>query len=373
MENDYKVLVTNINYHTDRTITVTGTRQGTREEVKLTCTAEQLCSSTLKPKNSSNKTQTAKPLFKLTDIPSVIRAKGWHMAAYLNEKWLNDASLEMTVAEKGRWTIVRPSLILYKPNIFNHQWLKNFERYNDALDDIKTNIISEASKKLILKYLKRDGAFKLSNLKGLSYSSKSNYQDLKNISSVNDYELKKLQIFHENWQCQKLAIDDGWNDKLASFVSSGFKVDDLWSTFGSFAIYAAIGDYKIIPQKGGFYMIYIESLICYAIDSYDFITPPNDYLGHWSKNEFGFNIISKSKINRLSSNRSPRTGEYTDSFNPNNLLYPVYNHHYKQYRKNYKKGKDMVVWTKPEMISMADMSNEFKTFVVKKSDINSSL
>lgn len=33
----------------------------------------------------------------------------------------------------------------------------------------------------------------------------------------------------------------------------------------------------------------------------------------------------------------------------------------------------MVVWTKPEVISMEDMSNEFKTIIVKKSDINSSL
>lgn len=33
----------------------------------------------------------------------------------------------------------------------------------------------------------------------------------------------------------------------------------------------------------------------------------------------------------------------------------------------------MMVWTKPEVISMKDMSNEFKTFIVIKSDINSSL
>lgn len=33
----------------------------------------------------------------------------------------------------------------------------------------------------------------------------------------------------------------------------------------------------------------------------------------------------------------------------------------------------MVVWTKPEIISMEDMSNEFKNFIVTKSYINSSL
>lgn len=373
MAEDYKVLVTNLSYHSDGTITVTGTKQGIKESFSLRCTAEQLCSSTLTPNNSTNQTTTSVPLFKLTDIPTVMRKKGWHMAAYLNEKWLNDESLEMNAAEKGRWAIVRPSLILYKPSIFNHQWLKNFKRYNDALDDIKTNITSKASRRLVLKYLKRDGAFKSSNLKGLSFSSESNYRDLKTINSGNVNELKKLQTFHENWQCQELPIDDGLNDQLDTYIRSGFKVDDLWSTFGSFAIYACIGDYKVIPQRNNYFMIYIESIVCYAIDSYEFITPPDDYLGHWSRDEFDFNLIFKKNINNLNSHRHSRTGEFRGSFNPNNLLYPVYNSHYQEYRKKYKKGRDMVVWTKPETISMEDMSNEFKTFIVTKSDINSSL
>ncbi|MGP9513589.1 DUF6402 family protein, partial [Psychrobacter sp. AOP5-GZ1-6] len=323
------------------------------------------CSSTLKLNNSTSQTTTIVPLFKLTNIPAVMRSKGWHMAAYLNEKWLTDTSLEMTAAEKGDWSKIRPDLILYKPNVFNHKWLENFERYNDAIDEIKINITSKASKKLILKYLNRDGAFKSSNLKGLSYSSESNYRDLKNINSENDKELKKLQKFHENWQCQKQSIDDGVNDQLDTYIKNGFKIDDLWSTFGSFAIYAAIGDYKIIPQRNDYYMIYIESIICYAIDSYDFIEIPNDYLGHWNKDKFEFNILFKKDINNL---KSP-----AGTFNPINLLYPVYNSHYQEYRKKYKKGRDMVVWTKPKVISMENMSNEFKTFIVKKSDINSSL
>ncbi|WP_201510335.1 DUF6402 family protein [Psychrobacter alimentarius] len=373
MTNDYNVLVTSMNYNTDGTITVRGTRQGTKEAFTLICTAEQLCRSTLTPNNSTNQTSTSVPLFKLSDIPSAMREKGSHMAAYLNEKWLNDRSLEMNIAEKGRWATIRPSLILYKPDIFNHQWLKKFERYNNALDDIKTNITSDACKKLILKYFKRDGAFRSSKLKKLSYSSESNYKELKNINSRDNSELKKLQKFHENWQCQKLLIDDGINDQLHTFIKSGFKVDDLWATFGSFAIYAAIGNYRIIPQTGDYYMVYIESIICYAIDSYDFIITPDDYLGHWNKKDFDFNIILKNRINNLNTHRNPRGGDYIGSFNPNNLLYPIYNHHYQEYRKKYQKGKDMVVWTKPEIISMKDVKNKFKTFVVSKSDILSSL
>ena len=79
---------------------------------------------------------------------------------------------------------------------------KKFWKIYHALDDIKTNITSKASKKLILKYLKRDGTFKPLKFKRLFYSSENNYQDLKNINSTENNELNKLQKFHENWQCQ---------------------------------------------------------------------------------------------------------------------------------------------------------------------------
>ena len=362
MAADYKVLVTGLSYNANGTITVTGTKQGAREAFTLRCTAEQLCRSTLTPNNSTNQTSTSVPLFKLTDIPSVMRARGWHMAAYLNEKWLTSNSVVMTNTDKGNWGTSNPALNYYDPTIFNHTWLSNFARYNNAIEYLTHNTITNNSKDVILRYLFSNGAFSNSNFSNTKVNlySNSNY---KNINDGNS-----CQLLHRDWQIQLSRVDNGRFDKGWTYVTEG-GIDDLWATFGSFAVYSAIADYSVTALVGDWFQITIESIVCYIVDSYDYITPPDDYLGHWIKDEFDFNLILKDKVNNLDAHRNSRGGEYTGSFNPNNLLYPVYNHHYQEYRKIYNKGRDMTVWSRPHKVVISSMDEVYHTFKVNKSYI----
>ena len=363
MAADYKVLVTGIRYNADGTITVTGTKQNTREAFTLRCSAEQLCESTLIPNNSTNQTSTTTPLFKLSDIPSVMRSKGWYKAAYLNEKWLSGNSVTMTNSDKGSWGTSNQALNYYDPSVFNHTWLSNFSRYNSAIDFLIHNTITNNSKDVIIERLFRDGAFSnsnFSNAKQNIYSS-SNF---KNISNGNN-----CQFLHNNWQIQLKEIDTNILSQGATYIAER-GIDDLWATFGSFAVYSAIADYRVTALVDNWFQITIESIVCYIVDSYDFIKNPDDYLGHWSKDDFDFNLVLRDKIDNLNSHRNSRGGEYTGSFNPSNLLYPVYNHNYLAYRDKYIKGRDMTVWSRPHKIDISSMEESYNTFRVRKSYIN---
>lgn len=362
MAEDYKVLVQNPNYHSDGTITVAVTKQGTKEAFTLRCTAEQLCSSTLTPNNSTNQTSTSVPLFKLTDIPTVMRSKGWDKAAYLNEKWLTGSSVVMSNSDKGKWWDSNVALNYYDPSVFNHTWLSNFARYNNAIDFLTNNTITNNTKNLILKYLHRDGAFSDSNFSNtrVNLYSSSNYKEINDGSS--------FQLLHRDWQIQLSRIDSNLFNKGWTFITEG-GIDDLWATFGSFSVYSAIADYSVTALVDNWFQITVESIVCYIVDSYDYITPPDDYLGHWSKDEFDFNIVSKDEINNLNAHRSPQTGEFRELFNPSNLLYPVYNHHYQKYRERYNKGRDMAVWSRPHKINISNMNESYHTFRVNKSYI----
>lgn len=360
---NYKILVKDVRYNSNGTVSIEGVKLGTKQSINITCSAEQLCTSTLKPNNSTNKTSTQKTLFKLTDIPSAMRAKGWHNAAYLNEQWLNGENIEMTNADKGRWAESNKKLNYYNPSKFNHQWLSGFKRYKDGIEHLKNNVITTNSKPVIIESLNLNNAFSHSNLPKLKttvYGS-SNY---KSIANGND-----CQVLHRDWQIQFKKINASNFSKGVTFVAE-LGIDDLWATFGSFAVYAAIGDYSITALSDELLQITIKSIVCYMVDSYDFMSVPDDYLGHWNKNDFEFNIVFKNSVNNLPNYANPRTGQVLTSVDPDDLLFPVFNHHYQQYRKKYNKGRDMTVWSKPHKINISHMEEGYHTFRVGKSEIS---
>lgn len=360
--------------YSNNKINISGTKIDTGERVDIVCLPSQECTSIL-TKNNAKKTQVITPLFKLTDIPNVMEKMGWYKAAYLNRKWLAGDSLELSIEHKTKVASTPNKFHLFEPEKFNHEWLKKFPRYTTALEEIQNNIITNATKKLILKYLIRDGAFKDNNYKTKSYfASKSNYKELSSINKIKD--------FHDLWQIQLHRIDSGIAEKARTFLGNALEIDDLWAAFGSFTIYAGIGDYQIVLQNSGYYTIIIESIICYAVDSYDFIvtSKSDDYLGHWNRNQFDFSyadfvinqIKPKSTASVEGSSIVTHSFGTSGTIDTSKISFPIYNRHYQSYRKKYGKGKDMIVWTQPIILKLDNLRNNFKSFTISKSMIPSS-
>lgn len=357
----------NFDYSGDK-IKISGINNETKEKVDLECLPTQECTTVL-TKENAGKTKVETTFFKLTDIPSVMKKNGWEKAAYLNNKWLYGKPIEMKVKEKRDFVNARDELYLYKPNYFNHDWLVSFSRYKEALQDLEKNIISSGTKNIIVKYLNREKAFKNRIFKG-----ESNYL---NINSVAD--LKEL---HRDWQFQRQPIDSSTIDKVNTYYDNGSKIDDLWATFGSFSVYAAIGQYTVVPEpEKSQYVVYIDSIVCYAIDSYDFIVTEDsdDYLGHWNKEKMDFYKYDYLK-SLLGSNedkvygvnlKTPQRGRTIGNFTANDLLFSVYNRHYKAYRNKKKHGRDMIVWTEPKLVNIRGLGmgkgdgNGPRSFIVK--------
>ncbi|GAA0315829.1 DUF6402 family protein [Psychrobacter aestuarii] len=367
MSNSHEISLISFKKNLDGTIYLTGIEKNTKKKFTLKCTAEQLCQTTLTPNNKNNKKTINSNLFKLTDIPSVMRKKQWNKAAYLNEKWLNGVNLSMNPEEKGQWSEVRSSLILYEPKIFNHQWLKKFQRYRDGVNALGKTLTSAAASKQFELAIDKKNIIQSVSI-GKKYTYRSNYDELKKITKSSENNSRLLKKFHKKYQFQFYTIDKGIISQTNTYISNNYEIDDLWATFGSFAIYAAIGDYTIIPETNG-YRVIIDSFICYAIDSYDFIIKggnPDDYLGHWNKENFDFNVLIKDKENNINTHRHSRTGEYYSTFIPEKILYPVFNRHYQEYRKLYNKGQDMVVWTEITEITMRNMERKYREFFISK-------
>ncbi|STZ62727.1 Uncharacterised protein [Moraxella lacunata] len=335
--------------------------------INIKCSAQDLCTATLKPNNKNSKISTTTNFFKLTDIPNVMESKGWVQAAFLQRKWFNDSNLEMTLSDKrGGWGNSNPKLDYYNPSRFNHEWLSKFPRYNQALNNLIANLLTEKSKKVIIKSLKK-----------LSFSP-FNFEDSDTYEFSSSYyrgaDIELLKSFHRDWQIQREAIDNSFPAKSATYISNSLNIDDLWAAFGAFNIYASIGDYSVSYIKSNdSYKINIKSIYCYAIDSYDFIIDGNkgkgDYLGHWNKNDMTFSLYDKDDIkNSMMTVVVDDTGTTEKYFIPEKLFFPIFNQHYQLYRKKHNKGKDMVIWTKPHLIKLESNKNSF--FQISKKEVD---
>ncbi len=366
---DY-IQIEDVKYH-NGSITVIG-KTSDGKNATFTCDATDLCQYTLKPNNKDGKTIVITELFKLSDIPNVMRKKGWAKAAYLNQRWLNGKGLAMLPSEKGEWSTSNPKLDYYEPTMFNHEWLSQFDRYNDAIIKLCNNITTVNAQKKLFKYLKREEVFSSSNFKNdlTSYSANSDYRSIDNA--------KKIKSFHNNWQFQFQRINSTFNEQVGTYIKNRFELDDLWAAFGSFAIYAGVGDYKIVESADkNYFIVTLESIVCYAVDSYDFIVKTgNDYLGHWNKNDVHCHPFNP-KIRGLNYSYYHGASKPIGNFNPNNLTYPVFNSHYEAYRKKLAKGRDMVIWSKPHVLDLKKMVNNRKihaskiSFVINKNKLTS--
>lgn len=343
------------------------TEQGTT--VNLQCDPTVLCTATLKANNAQNVTTTSINLFKLTDIPNVMELKGWKQAAFLQRKWFNESAVTMKNEEKGKWSTSNPKLDYYDPSRFNHEWLSKFSRYNISLVALKSKLLSKNAKKNIVKILALKRVLTPS-----TFTEQASYQGRSNYHSLTDTE--NLKKFHQDWQFQYQGIDNTLPRKLVTATGNlPNPIDNLWAAFGAFNIYAGIGDYKVIFSKSSQnYTIIIQSIICYAIDSYDFIieksSNKNDYLGHWNKNNvtFSFSLLDQNTIENTMMVVVDDTGTTEEYFIPEKLFYPIFNQHYQSYRQKHNKGRDMVIWTKPHTIKLEPSSAY--TFIVTQQEID---
>ena len=353
---DDKILVQKVIPKADGTIGIIGNKASTDEDFILTCNAHDWCVATLRAENNQ-KLPKAIELFRLSDIPNVMKIKKWPYAAFINNKWLSEPAVEMTSEEKGKWEKSNPALDYYEPHMFNHEWLSKFERYRKALTALKENIINDNTKPIIIKKLQDSGILKKDMFfNRQTYELSSSYPTIVKASDMKE--------FHKNWQFQHVKIDSNITSQATTYMAKG--IDDLWATFGSCAVYAGIGDYRISKFYGiEQYEIEIKSIICYVVDSYDFIVTEkdDDYLGHWNKTSFDFHTPFSIR-NQIydKAEKLPHKGLTQVKVNYEELLYPVFNHHYQAYRKKMGKGRDMVIWTKPYKIVLNEAEGYKTTF-----------
>lgn len=361
---DDKILVDRIETSANGQVTISGIKSSTKEKFMLVCSAYDYCGASLINENNLNKSNKFIDLFKLTDIPNTMIIKGWTNASFINKKWLSEPALEMTSEEKGDWGNSNPALDYYNPNLFNHEWLSKFASYNLGLINLRGHLVTPNAQTQIINKLRNTNVISTHNFsKNPVLQGKSNYLYINDASSI-----KK---FHREWQFQREKINEMGPTLLYHYVKNG--IDDLWATFGACAIYAGIGDYTITKFYGSnLYEIKINSIICYVVDSYDFIVTEkeDDYLGHWSKTEFDFSTINKvgDKSNQIHSQKGLDLNTRIrpeQSIHYEKLLYPAFNHHYQAYRKKTGKGRDMVIWSKPYKIDMGNTDENLYTFTAK--------
>lgn len=311
-----------------RTYTALAENGGFLETVEIQCQPELVCTTQLTPSNDQAPATAPVELFKLRDIPDVMKKLGWPVAARIQEKWFSNSKKEMNEKEKKGDLDYDPKFI--DTTSASLEWVLGYERAQNAYTELKASLNSPKARQVLIDKLRHQSHLaQLIPLTGIT------------LNNTND----AIPALHKNWQFQRAPVDVSNTDRLKTYLRG---TDDLFAAFGGFNLYAAAGRISLTPQTENLLQVSIPQVIVYAKDTYDFIEP-DQYLGHWNRQ--GVQALLANNIS--DSLDAPFRPHWYST--PKDLYFCVRNKHYQEWRKKNGTGGDMLIYTNGMSISTPDL------------------
>lgn len=305
---------------------------------------ENFAQSKTSPKSNTQGTIVKMPAqYRITDIPKTMDKKGWTVAAKLMRKWFKAEARAMKREEKDGTT--PPSM--YPENLLDTstvtmQWVLGFERGKHKYDEIFSPGIfgervyeTEAAKKELTKKIIKAGKF---------------------TNGVERFGNLAAQVIDVDQKCQfqllkvSASILDNTRDVAVKMANKEKEIlDDMYGALGVFCFKIA-GAGLVTPhfseekKEPSYYEVTVQEIGVYIRDTYDFID--SQYLGHWNAQDVEYAPLQKGYIG---------DGE--------ERKFIVENKHFREYRENFKKGGDMLIFSD---VQVTKLPTPF-TFIVSRS------
>ncbi len=141
---------------------------------------------------------------------------------------------------------------------------------------------------------------------------------------------------------------DEENDGKNSFLDN-----DLAASLGGFSLYAAINE-AWVSRTATERKMRVDSITFYMMNPYSFYdhTGTSQYLGHWNKkNAHLVPHPPKDETTSHWANFPVYTGN--DVYAKKVVMYPIYNHHYRQWQEKHNQGGDMLLFSDFKTISLS--------------------
>ncbi|EOC1475067.1 hypothetical protein ACI1AG_004107, partial [Cronobacter turicensis] len=227
-----------------------------------------------------NQQKVSVRLFKITDIPEVMKNMGWVVAANFMRKWFNDPFYEMTMEEKigdSAITTIDKTHIL---SDLDFEWLLKSERVAKIFNQ---NLLSVTFVREYHSFLgkKAIGSKTLSN--GLNVI-------ISRIEQNGFFDRINQKLYECNIDFTSMSAMDLDFKGQFNFVRIGStlwekstdELDDVYGALGSFIIKVAFTKLRVEKAEFDQFVILIDELGWYVRDTYDFINDESDQLlGYW--------------------------------------------------------------------------------------------
>ena len=266
------------------------------------------------------------PPFDIQDIPKAMRKLHMPMAAKLQERWFagqenysqSPGLLQKEIDQNG----LRYSLAMVDTTTVKMDWVLSFARAKRVFD------------KLISDNLQSPGAIDTLRRQLTPY---------KNRREVLGWNVAQSDFFeyHRRFQFQRAAVNATWGQRISEYLvrteTAGGVPDDLTGALGSFNFYAAVRyAYFDHPKRHAV----VTDVSVYVRDPYEF--SDDQYLGHWSASH-----VAVVPAHQLAAGSGWLAYPVVDGsiHEKDNVLYPVTNGDYRNWRQKHGRGGDFMIYT----------------------------
>ncbi|MBC7620875.1 MAG: hypothetical protein H7293_18135 [Candidatus Saccharibacteria bacterium] len=264
------------------------------------------------------------PPFDIQDVPNAMRKVGMPIAAKLQERWFagaanysrSDQDLRDEINQNGK----RYASAMVDTTTIKLKWVRSFSRAEKAFDE------------LIGESLGSPEALKILKSKLMPYRHR---QDIRSWSAANS----NLLEFHQKFQFQYIPVNASWGARIAQFLERSFNADgvpdDLTGALGTFNFYAAVR-YARFADAGR--TAFVDEVSVYVRDPYAFTD--EQYLGHWSASH-----VAVVPAHQVAGGWLNYPVVDVSVYDKDNVLYPVTNKDYRDWRKQHGQGGDFMIYT----------------------------
>jgi len=275
------------------------------------------------------------PPFDIQDVPKAMDKLSMPMSAKLQRRWFagyanEPRSMKETLAEIDQ-NGVRYAPAMVDDKTITMDWVLQFPRAREAFEQLVRNGVRDPAARVPLRNAL------------LPY---------RNRLFVRAWEESKgdLLHFHQSFQFQLIKVNSSFGQRISNYlvqavVANGVP-DDLTGALGSFSFFAAVDFAQIDRQRNE---ASVSHIWVYVRDSYDFAD--DQYLGHWSASH-----VAVVPFHHAAGGNGwleyPVAHGDGDVRLKGNVLYPVTNKHYRDWRLRHRQGGDFMIYTDRLMVAL---------------------
>ena len=271
------------------------------------------------------------PPFDIQEVPNAMRKVGMPMAAKLQERWFAGAA-NYSRTEKDLRDEIDQNGQRYVPAMVDRttitlDWVLSFSRAKQAFDE------------LIKEQLQTRDALKAL---GAILVPHRHLQDI----STGSVASADLLEFHQKFQFQRISVNASWGSRIAEHLDRSLRArgvpDDLTASLGAFNFYAAVRYARFTDLHR---YAEVEHVSVYVRDPYAFTD--EQYLGHWNASHVAVVPAHAAAGGWL--NYPVVQGS---AYDKGNVLYPVTNKDYRDWRTQHGQGGDFIIYTEPVSVRL---------------------